>query len=125
MYHIMTGTPKFDRDYIRFLHAFLSNTSWDQILKTTRVFDGSYITDYNIFKSVADFACKNMLFDRIVVKSGGRYSSIEYYDLEFKSGDRLYYYMMRNWTYDLNKYIMSKFDGNWIYIPENKYTLTR
>ena len=125
MIHIITGTPKFDRDYIRFLHEYLSKTSWAEMLKAVTVFDDSYITDYNIFKSVADFSCKNRLFGRIVIKSGGKYSSIEYYDLEFKFCDRLYFYMIQNWTYDINKYIMSKINGNWIYIPKNKYTLVR
>ena len=125
MYHIITDTPKFDRGYIRFLHEYLSKTSWIEILKAATVFDDSYITNYDIFESVADFAFKKRLFGRIVVKSGGKYLSIEYYDLEFTASDRLYFYMMQNWTYDLNKYIMSKAGGNWIYIPENKYTLTR
>ena len=80
---------------------------------------------YNIFKSVADFTCKNMIFDRIVVRSDGQHSSLKYYDYEFTSDHKFYYYLMRNWTYDLNKYIMSKFDGNWVYIPKNKYTLMR
>lgn len=129
MYHIITGNPKFDRDYFRFLHEYLSSrrSSWLDILKalTSVEVSDSYITDYDIFESVSDFACKNKLFGRIVVKSGGKYSSIEYYDLEFKSDDRLYFYMIQNWTYDLNKYIMSKFDGKWIRIPKNKYTLVR
>lgn len=117
--------PKFYNGYIEFLHEYLSYNTWAEILRDLEVFDDNCITDYNIFKSVADFACKNRLFGRIVVKSGGKYSSIEYYDLEFTLGDRLYFYMMQNWTYDLNKYIMSKINGNWVYISENKYTLMR
>jgi hypothetical protein len=122
MIHIITGTMKFDRDYVRFLHEYLSKKSWAEILKEAIVFDDSYITDYDIFESVADFACKNMI-NRIAVKSGGRYSSLEYYKLEFTPSHRFYYHMMKGWTYDLNKYVMSKFDGNWVYIPKNKYTL--
>lgn len=125
MYNIETGNPKFDRDYFIYIYEYLSNNSLSKILRTLVAFDDSCITDYDIFKSVADFACKNMLFGRIVVRSGGRYSSIEYYNREFAQDHRLYYYMMQNWTYDLNKYIMSKFNGNWFYIPENKYTLVR
>jgi hypothetical protein len=115
---------KFDRDYVRFLHECLSKKSWAKILKEAIVFDDSYITDYDIFESVADFACKNMV-NRIDVKSGGRYSSIKYYDLEFTPDHRFYYVMMKGWTFDLNKYVMSRFDGNWFRIPKNKYTLVR
>jgi len=117
--------PNFYRGYIEFLHKYLSYNTWAEILRRISVTFDNCITNYNIFKSVADFACKNMVVDRIVVKSGGRHSSLEYYNLKFTPDHRFYYAMMKGWTYDLNKYIMSKFDGNWVYIPENKYTLTR
>ena len=91
-------------------------------MKPTTIFDDSYITDYNIFKSVADFACKNMIIDGFPVRLG---LSLKFYHYKLKPDHRFYYYMMQNWTCDLNKYIMSKFDGNWVYIPKNKYTLTR
>ena len=122
MYHIITRAPEFARDYIRFLHEYIGKKSWAEILKEVMVFDDSCITDYNIFKSVADFACKNMNIDRLPVSLD---LSRKFYYYELKPDHRLYYYMMQNWTYDLNKYIMSKFDGNWVYIPKNKYTLER
>ena len=124
MYNASIGIPTFGRDYIRFLYDFPSYDIWAEFLRRMSVIFDKCITDYNdIFKSVTDFARKNMLFGRIVVRSGGRYSSIEYYNREFTQDHRLYHYMIQNWTYDLNKYIMSRFNGNWIYIPENKYTL--
>jgi hypothetical protein len=125
MYDITAGNPKFDNDYFIYIYEYLSNNSLSKILRTLVAFDDSCITDYDIFKSVADFACKNIVVDRIVVRSGGRYSSLEYHNREFTFDHKLYHYMMQNWTYDLNKYIMSKFNGNWFYIPENKYTLVR
>jgi hypothetical protein len=121
MMHIITGTPKFDRDYFRFLHEYLSKKSRAEILKEAIVFDDSYITDYDIFESVADFACKNMV-NRIDVKSG---SPLEFYYYELKPEHRFYYSMRQGWTCGINKYIMCKFDGEWIYIPKNKYTLVR
>ena len=126
MYHASTGNQTFGYDYTRFSYDYPSYDVFAEFLRRVSVIFDKCIVDYNdIFKSVADFACKNKLFGRIVVRSGGRYSSIEYYNREFAQDHRLYHYMIQNWTYDLNKYIMSKFNGNWIYIPENKYTLMR
>ena len=122
MYHIITGTPKFDRGYIRFLHEYLSKTSWAEMLKAVTVFDDSYITNYDIFESVADFACKNMVVDRIAVRPS---SPLKCYYYELNPEHRFYYSMRRGWTCGINKYIMCKFDGEWIYIPKNKYTLAR
>lgn len=116
MYHLIPRDPKFDRDYISFLHEYLSRgTSWLNILRSLISVDDSYITDYNIFKSVADFACKNLIADRITVRPG---SPLKWYYYELKPECQYYYSMKRGWTYGLNKYIMCKFDGEWIYIPK-------
>jgi hypothetical protein len=125
MYHIISRDPKFDRDYISFIYEYLNRISWLDSLRSMTSVDDSYITDYDIFESVSDFACKNRVVDQIVVRSGGRHSSIKYYDLEFTPDHRFYYVMMKGWTFDLNKYVMSRFDGNWFRIPKNKYTLVR
>lgn len=123
MYHLIPRDPKFDRDYIRFLHEYLSRrTSWLDILKALTSVDDSCITDYNIFESVSDFACKNLITDRIVVRPG---SPLKWYYYELNPEHRFYYSMKHGWTYGLNKYIMHKFDGEWICIPKNKYTLVR
>lgn len=72
--------------------------------------------EYDIFDETADFACKNRI-------SRFKYTgdSVEYLGRVFKPDHPMYSYMMRNWTYDINKYIMSKFNGNWFYIPKDKY----
>lgn len=126
MYNASISIPRSAYDYTRFSYDYPSYDVFAEFLRRVSVIFDKCVKDYNdIFKSVADFASKTMLFGRSVIRSGGKYSSLEYYNREFTSDHRLYFYMMQNWTYDLNKYIMSKFDGNWVYIPENKYTLMR
>lgn len=122
MYHRCISDAWKHPEFVRFLRTYINHSMLEKLISI--VLDDSFIKDYNIFESVSDFTCKDRVVDRIVVRSGGRYSSIEYYDLEFTPDHRFYYAMMKGWTFDLNKYVMSKFDGNWFRIPKNKYTLT-
>lgn len=123
MYHRCISDAWKHPEVVQFLRTYINHSMLEKLISI--VLDDSFIKDYNIFDSVSDFACKDRVVDRIAVRSGGRYSSIEYYDLEFTPDHRFYYAMMKGWTFDLNKYIMSKFDGNWFRIPKNKYTLKR
>lgn len=109
-------------EFIRFLRAYMSHSPLEKLFNISIVFDESRIPDYDIFKNVSDFACKDLIDDRFPAPYGLPFK-FYYYDLD---QDCIYRYgMMRGWTYGINKYIMSKFDGNWFRIPKNKYTLVR
>lgn len=120
MYH--RGIPDGWRhpEYVRFLRTYINHSLLEKLISI--VIDDNFITDYDIFESVSDFACKNLINDRIAVRPG---SPLKFYYLELKPEGQYYYSMRQGWTYGINKYIMSKFDGDWIYIPKNKYTLVR
>lgn len=104
---------------MRYLYSYHGETSVQylaRVLKQYATLLAFKDIEYDIFDETADFACKNRIFR---FKYTG--DSVEYLGRVFKPDHPMYSYMMRNWTYDINKYIMSKFNGSWFYIPKDKY----